>query len=160
MQIVQKLPLGFTRNAVVGMVHRAGLTIEHKKYVHPLTRTHGHKRPPAPKKPRIISPPKNDNPVERILVYRIISANGNSNALRLHQTTEGKLRPGRCVEIAPLGLTFDQLERNSCRYPEGDGPVTFCGHIQKEGSSYCIAHHALCWVKPLPPKQPYVREAA
>jgi len=53
----------------------------------------------------------------------------------------------RCVEIAPRHLALVDLERGDCRYPYGgdeDGEaITFCGHPQRENSSYCTAHFHL-----------------
>ena len=53
----------------------------------------------------------------------------------------------RCVEIEPRHLALVELERNDCRYPYGgdsDGEaITFCGHPQRPGSSYCAPHFHL-----------------
>lgn len=49
----------------------------------------------------------------------------------------------RCVEVEPLGKTLLELGPNDCRYPYGDGPFTFCGQPQFEGSSYCGCHFGL-----------------
>ena len=53
----------------------------------------------------------------------------------------------RCVEIEPRHLKLIELEMNDCRYPYGgdkdNEAITFCGHPQREGSSYCAAHFHL-----------------
>jgi GcrA cell cycle regulator len=53
----------------------------------------------------------------------------------------------RCVEVNPRHLSLVDLEPGDCRYPYGgeeDGDViTFCGHPQREGSSYCVPHFHL-----------------
>lgn len=53
----------------------------------------------------------------------------------------------RCVQIMPRHLSLIELEPGDCRYPYGgdaDGEtITFCGHAQREGSSYCIGHFHL-----------------
>jgi GcrA cell cycle regulator len=53
----------------------------------------------------------------------------------------------RCVDIEPRHLTLLELEDGDCRYPYGgdaeDEPITFCGHPQREESSYCAAHFHL-----------------
>jgi GcrA cell cycle regulator len=53
----------------------------------------------------------------------------------------------RCVEVQPRHLSLDDLEPGDCRYPyggEGDGEaITFCGHPQRAGSSYCAPHFHL-----------------
>jgi GcrA cell cycle regulator len=53
----------------------------------------------------------------------------------------------RCVQIVPRHLPLVELEAGDCRYPYGgdtDGEaITFCGHRQREGSSYCLGHFNL-----------------
>ena len=53
----------------------------------------------------------------------------------------------RCVEIVPRHLALIDLEDGHCRYPYGgdaDGEaITFCGHPQRTGSSYCTPHFHL-----------------
>ena len=53
----------------------------------------------------------------------------------------------RCVEIEPRRLSLLELERGDCRYPDGGDEegeaITFCGHPQRAGSSYCTAHFHL-----------------
>ena len=53
----------------------------------------------------------------------------------------------RCVQIMPRHLRLIDLEAGDCRYPYGgdaDGEaITFCGHPQREGSSYCLGHFNL-----------------
>ncbi len=53
----------------------------------------------------------------------------------------------RCVDIEPRRLSLLELEGRHCRYPYGgdaDGEaITFCGHPQREDSSYCTAHFHL-----------------
>jgi GcrA cell cycle regulator len=53
----------------------------------------------------------------------------------------------RCVQIMPRHLAVTELEAGDCRYPYGgdaDGEaITFCGHLQREGSSYCLGHFNL-----------------
>lgn len=49
--------------------------------------------------------------------------------------------------MQPLNLTLDELREDSCRWPYGDGPFTFCGHPKKGGSSYCVTHHAMAFTR-------------
>lgn len=53
----------------------------------------------------------------------------------------------RCVQIMPRHLAVTELEAGDCRYPYGgdaeDEAITFCGHPQREGSSYCLGHFHL-----------------
>ncbi len=66
----------------------------------------------------------------------------------------------RCVEIVPRNISLIELENGDCRYPYGDEIITFCGHPQQEGSSYCAAHHFLCLAPPQPKRDRYFRLAA
>ncbi|MDO9560698.1 MAG: GcrA family cell cycle regulator [Bradyrhizobium sp.] len=53
----------------------------------------------------------------------------------------------RCIQIVPRHLHLIELEAGDCRYPYGDDAdgeaITFCGHLQREGSSYCLGHFNL-----------------
>jgi GcrA cell cycle regulator len=53
----------------------------------------------------------------------------------------------RCVEIVPRHLWLMDLERGDCRYPYGGDEegeaITFCGHPQRLGTSYCVTHFHL-----------------
>lgn len=53
----------------------------------------------------------------------------------------------RCVQIVPRHLSLIDLEAGDCRYPYGGDEegeaITFCGHRQREGSSYCAGHFHL-----------------
>jgi GcrA cell cycle regulator len=53
----------------------------------------------------------------------------------------------RCVEIDPRHRSLLELEAGDCRYPYGGDEegetITFCGHPQREGSSYCAPHFHL-----------------
>ena len=53
----------------------------------------------------------------------------------------------RTADVVPRHLSLLQLESGDCRYPYGGAEVgeaiTFCGHPQRPGSSYCAAHFDL-----------------
>lgn len=53
----------------------------------------------------------------------------------------------RCVGISPRLVSLIELEPSDCRYPYGgdkeNEPITFCGHPQLPGSSYCAPHFHL-----------------
>ena len=53
----------------------------------------------------------------------------------------------RCVEIDPRHLSLMELKTGDCRYPYGGDAegeaITFCGHPQREGASYCAPHFHL-----------------
>ncbi len=109
-----------TRNAVLGKLWRLGLsnaasTIRKVKGVRP------QKRPQKKK-------PYKPSPAER---------------LRRIELQKTELRELRCAPVIPRAISFADLEDNECRYPDGEGPYTFCGHLQQAGSSYCANHEAL-----------------
>lgn len=48
-----------------------------------------------------------------------------------------------------IGIQFIETNQFTCMYPEGDGAhMLFCGQPKRDESSYCAAHHAICWIKP------------
>jgi GcrA cell cycle regulator len=53
----------------------------------------------------------------------------------------------RCADVVPRHLSLMDLECGDCRYPYGGDAegeaITFCGHPQRPGSSYCAAHFDL-----------------
>jgi hypothetical protein len=113
--------VNFSRNAVVGFIHRSGLTVEHKSEVSPMTRNAGHRVPRVDRRIRIVSskPPRPPKLSAEIIALR-------------------------CVEISPLNISLVDLEPHHCRYPLGDGPFLFCGLNKTDGSSYCETHFQLC----------------
>lgn len=119
--------LVITRNAVIGICHRMGLTVPSIRIKHS----------PRPR----VKP-------ERRPITRIVRSKGTS--FRIHHTTTADLRPVRCVEVVPLHLTFDELKPNSCRYIYGETPseYTYCGHEQIDECSWCFDHKVLCFVAP------------
>jgi GcrA cell cycle regulator len=60
------------------------------------------------------------------------------------EATEFQLRT---ADVVPRHLSLIDLEHGDCRYPYGGGTegeaITFCGHRQRPGSSYCAAHFDL-----------------
>jgi GcrA cell cycle regulator len=127
LQIANEMDAPFSRNAIIGRVHRLKLPRRG--------------RSPGPRKSAKV---KSDPLVKRT---RLVRSNSNSTALRLihvnEPTTPGALR---CVEVESRRLTLLELEPNDCRYPDsGDGPDhTFCAQPKMPGgSSYCIGHFAL-----------------
>jgi GcrA cell cycle regulator len=112
----------FTRNAIMGLLHRAKLTSKDKSEDHVQSRHNGHSRP-------------------RI---RIVSVNSNSHQKRIvRDYVTPELAKLRCAGIEPRHLSLLDLEPSDCRYPYGDGPITFCGHAKQDGSSYCSSHFHL-----------------
>lgn len=89
---------------------------------------------------------------------RIVSANGNSKAMRVIKTFTTDQAALRCVEIK-CETSFADV--TGCRYTDGDGPFLFCNGQQLAGSSYCEAHFRLCRAEPRPRRDvAYIRSAA
>jgi len=116
-----------TRNAVIGKVHRLGLsgraTTARMKSHRPCTRAPIVKRPPA--KPRFASV-------------------GNTALRALYQESEPFVAPVEELEI-PLNerRTIQTLEESSCRWPIGDpqeADFHFCGRNKVTGLPYCEFH--------------------
>lgn len=149
--------LNSTRSAVLGKIWRLGLEsplgkkCDSSRGCQPVSRM-----PRAPKAPR---PPgiKFVTTAHSHIMSKLRRTNAHDHAARIMNTIEGSYTL-RCVEIEPLHKTLMDLGKDDCRYPYSDGPFTFCGHPKKENSSYCVPHHHLVWVKPLPVSR--VREAA
>ena len=87
-------------------------------------------------------------PLQRTQAARISLAGAG---VRAGQAGEAALRPDR-----PRHLSLTDLEAGDCRYPYGGDAegeaITFCGHPQPRGSSYCIAHFHLTR-NPSPPSE-------
>ena len=116
----------YTRNAALGRARRLGIAVsERPKVLLPgnsaapkqVGEPHGVEM--RPEKPQLPAPPP-------------------------HRVANPKLR---CAEVEPRHLALVELECGDCRYPYGgdeDGEaITFCGHPQRPGSSYCTPHFDL-----------------
>lgn len=114
-----------TRNGVIGKIHRLGLVRDGivKKVVAP--------RAPREAKPRVQKSRQRYIPGTN----RFYEAVSNPAEVKL-----------RCVEIA---CTVPFADVTGCMFTPDDGPFLFCDGPKQAGSSYCTAHHALCWVKPI-----------
>lgn len=116
---------GVSRNAVIGKLHRLGLSNYGSRI---------HKERAA--RPRVVRPK-----VEKTV--RIVRANGNSNRMRLMESARIEAQEMRCADVVSLGVGLLELEPHQCRYPTSDAPFLFCGHRKMEGSSYCAPHFML-----------------
>ena len=118
--------MGFTRNAVLGKVHRLGIGGRECDGNRAYSRR-------TPEQIEATKREKEQRRRERRRAYRatIVKSEINLSALR-------------CIEVEPLHKSLADLGRNDCRYPYGDNaPYTFCGNPQREGHSYCGPHFAL-----------------
>jgi GcrA cell cycle regulator len=124
--INEKFGTAYTRNAAIGRAKRMGLSGSGRG------RTENGRSPPRSIVPRLrerharqATESKRPTPVSR-------------RAERINL---------RCVQIVPRHLSVLDLEAGDCRYPYGGDdegePISFCGHPQHEGSSYCIGHFHL-----------------
>lgn len=117
-QIATEMNCGLTRNAIIGKVHRLGLPLRGVKFHVPKMKSVKVKKTrtdPYAKRWGAIDPDLKPPNMSEL----------------------------RCVEVVSRGLTFEQLGRNDCRWPEGDrAPYTFCGNLKFQGS-YCAGHHFL-----------------
>lgn len=122
--MASELACGFTRNAIIGKLHRMGLS----NATSTIRKVGGNKRLKK-------VPPKTS---------RVVWANGNSDKLRLIDYPMIESGPVRCVQIETRGISLLDLLDGECRYPDGEGArITFCGHPKLDDSSYCGPHFAL-----------------
>lgn len=127
-QIAAGLGCGITRNAVIGRLHRMGITggnvamSDHE-------RVKNHRA-------------SEDRKLEkRKQKRREMREQGIPPAPRIRLPLRPLLT---CVEVVSRMITLLDLEPDDCRYPDGEGAgITFCGHPKLEGRSYCFAHTRL-----------------
>lgn len=115
----------YSRNATIGRAKRMGLV--------------GPNRPAgSPRLPQNPKPPQLRKPRGRH------AADSRPRVPLVERAERVKLR---CVQIVPRHLSLVDLEAGDCRYPYGGDAegeaITFCGHPQREGSSYCVGHFHL-----------------
>ena len=124
---------GVTRNAVIGKVHRLGLSGR-------ATPSRPVKRPPKLARPKPSPAAKTAQPPSR-------APSSKTAAVAATITPEGpKLapKPPKILEHGKPAGVLD-LKEGMCRWPVGD-PASpdfcFCGHETEEGSVYCKEHAA------------------
>ena len=127
----------YSRNATIGRARRMGLSGSEQPED---GFAHGPKRPPRTKAARLQQPRERHVPV----------------FLRPMPDFERVEQPPlRCVEVVPRHLSLIELEPGDCRYPYGGDEegedITFCGHRQRAGSSYCPPHFHLTLGPGVPP---------
>lgn len=121
MQMCTKLP-GRSRSAVIGRLHRLGLTKNNR----PVNR--------AAPRPTVTVRPR---PVEskRAVIKPQNIPQHKTSAARYKRTPKVYAPP-----VEPKHIELMKLKANECRWPYGDGPFTFCGHKTEPGESYCPHH--------------------
>ena len=124
-----------TRNAVIGYVHRAGLS-----------RTEG---PAAPKR------------VERTSRRNRITQARKPRPPKPAPPEPLSVRKALILSLEPIDAStrVDAVARHQCRFIHGDPSKdwAFCGRTKQAGSSYCKAHTMLCC--PVQPKRGKVAKA-
>jgi GcrA cell cycle regulator len=128
----------YSRNACIGKASRMGLLSTRDPCAYRVEN-------PKRVRPRRIYKPKTPNTEQHMI--RRIRAGGNGSMHGGDAAIAPELRVLPLEPRAP-GLTIIDLEPGDCRYPHGgtaaEPAITFCGHPQHTGSSYCRAHAFLC----------------
>jgi GcrA cell cycle regulator len=122
---------GITRMAVLGKIHRLGLSRP--------------QMPKLPPKPYLAALPKP------------IRAPAQGQAAATTRATEGRTRINFDAPAprppASLARAFEDLHAADCRWPTGDtrnGPLTFCAHPRHGNRPYCLAHCRIAYQRPCP----------
>ena len=136
-QIAAKLAGGVTRNAVIGKVHRMGLSGRVTRNRVSTPRTRKTREPSHPGRPSVAPTP------------RSIGANALKPLAEIEPEPIADPVPIRVADI-PEGerVTILMLSEKTCRWPIGDPgseDFCFCGQPPKAGSPYCAGHAALAY---------------
>ncbi len=78
-------------------------------------------------------------------------ARHNAAAASLIRKQKAEEKRAAILAAAPadptsLDIAPENVHKDHCRYPNGDGPFTFCGRPRETGSWYCAHHRARCHV--------------
>ena len=105
----------FTRNAVIGIVHRLGMERRGKLYNAP--RRSAKRASTRPRRSRVVPSWMDESRKKPTTFFPEIE------------------RP----DVQPLHISLALLNNKTCRWPYGEGPFTFCGCETLDGP-YCFAH--------------------
>ena len=155
-----------TRNAVIGKVHRLGLSnrdtnvskagVTAEKSIKGLKRGRPpkiNKEPTKRGRPQKITQPKdlNDTTLERGKPISTSGATERSNDSRLEvvsDLSEETLKDLLKVEMKSKKICLMDLTERTCKWPIGD-PATdefwFCGHEAEPGKPYCQTHISIAF---------------
>jgi GcrA cell cycle regulator len=132
-QVAAQLGGGISRNAVIGKVHRLGLSGRQ-----PPT----HAASPRPRRPRQPSSPGRSGPAA-------MAAAAPKPDYRPQPRPEPEPQPIRLVDIPKSErVTILMLTDKTCRWPlgdPGDPDFCFCGLTPKPGVPYCEYHASLAY---------------
>ena len=155
-QIAKELG-GVTRNAVIGKVHRLGLSNRSSTTAKPAAVA---EKPAAsePPKAKVVEPEVKPAPEVEAAPARILPIPPRKPIIRAGQplppqpsaneVSAEALATVKEVEKSAKRLTLMELTERSCKWPLGD-PATpnfwFCGHPVQPGKPYCEAHVAVAF---------------
>jgi GcrA cell cycle regulator len=129
-EIARQLP-GRSRNSVIGRIHRRAKSLNGPSL-------------------EVITQNRIERRRERqAAMLRERIANREAKLAGKRATEAPALNEEDSSQSQPLHLRLDQLTSRTCRWPYGDNPFTFCGHLPEPNSSYCI-HHAVIATLPMP----------
>ncbi|MEM9211782.1 MAG: GcrA family cell cycle regulator [Pseudomonadota bacterium] len=149
-QIAKELG-GITRNAVIGKVHRLGLSnrAAPKKAAPAREKAKPEAKAAAPKKPEPPRPLHVANatsiPPRRPIITAGQPLPPQPSANEISETA---LANAAAVVKSSKRLSLMELTEKTCKWPVGD-PATddfwFCGHPTEPGKPYCEAHNAVAF---------------
>ena len=125
---------GVTRNAVIGKVHRLGLSGRGQP-TSSIKRARRPRQTSAPRRPR-----------------RMTSIGNAALKLDVDAAPEHYMQP-REVVVIPIAkkLSIEMLTEKTCKWPIGDpthDDFHFCGHDSNEGAPYCKYHSGVAYQAP------------
>lgn len=141
-QIAAKLAGGVTRNAVIGKVHRMGLSGRVTRTRVSTPRTRKTREPSHPGRPSGAETSSTN-------AYRTAGNNALKPVASIKPEPIPEPVPIRVADI-PEGerVTILMLSDKTCRWPIGDPSsedFCFCGKTPKEGVPYCAGHAAIAY---------------
>jgi GcrA cell cycle regulator len=144
-QIAAKI--GGTRNAIIGKVHRLGLSGDSRTYRNAVER-----RKAQPSQDGESAPPPKAAPARRrqqgeapagSTAFKVLKKI-RDQALGIDEPNNSYL-VREATDVEPKHIDFMDLTNTTCRFPYGDAaPYTFCGCDVQIGSPYCSSHNRLC----------------
>ncbi|MEM9676622.1 MAG: GcrA family cell cycle regulator [Pseudomonadota bacterium] len=135
---------GVTRNAVIGKVHRLGLS--GRARATPKQQSQAPRRKATPRTASSGFNRSNSAPRPSSAPRSVGNAALN---LEYEEEVEVVAKPTEDV-VVPISrkLTLMQLTENSCKWPTGDPTMpgfSFCGHQSADGKPYCEHHSKLAF---------------
>jgi GcrA cell cycle regulator len=119
-----------SRNAVIGVAHRAGLALGGVERVRRMSANKGNGKTWKRKRKLTPAAQKQLSPLAQLLAEPFVP---------------------RTAPVTPLLLDIQDLADDQCRYPCTDGPPhRFCGRGKVTGLPYCSDHAVICFQPPNP----------